>query len=456
MPKKKKTVFVCQECGYDTVKWLGKCPGCGAWNTLKEEIVADEKNRSRSVGIGNSSKVEKIGNVEVSDLPRFSSGSGEFDRVLGGGIIPGSLTLLVGDPGVGKSTLTLSTAANVAESGKKALYATGEESARQVRMRADRLNAVADNLFVVSETNLSVIETHTENTKPDLLIIDSVQTMFRPELESAPGSVSQVRECAVELLKIAKTMGIAIFIIGHVTKDGSLAGPRVLEHIVDTVIYFEGERHASYRVLRAVKNRFGSTNELGLFEMRESGLQDVPDASKMFLSERVGDSGTVVIPVMEGTRPLLVELQALAAQTPYVPPRRTSDAVDIKSLQLLLAVLEKRVRLPLGTCDVYVKVAGGIKIDEPAADLGICAAIASSFSSRPLMDKTVLFGEVGLSGELRAVSQAENRVREAKRMGFKNVVLPNKNLKDIKNVFKDINFYGADILREALTLALPR
>ncbi|MBO6177623.1 MAG: DNA repair protein RadA [Selenomonadaceae bacterium] len=456
MPKKKKSVYVCQECGYDTVKWLGKCPGCGAWNTLKEEIVPDEKSRSLSVGVGNNSKVEKIGDVKVSDLPRFSSGSGEFDRVLGGGIIPGSLTLLVGDPGVGKSTLTLSTAAKVANGGKKALYATGEESARQVRMRADRLNAIADNLFVVSETNLSLIENHTENTKPDLLIIDSVQTMFRPELESAPGSVSQVRECAVELLRIAKTMGIAIFIIGHVTKDGSLAGPRVLEHIVDTVIYFEGERHASYRVLRAVKNRFGSTNELGLFEMRETGLEDVPDASKMFLSERVGDSGTVVIPVMEGTRPLLVELQALAAQTPYVPPRRTSDAIDIKSLQLLLAVLEKRVRLPLGTCDVYVKVAGGIKIDEPAADLGICAAIASSFSSRPLRDKTVLFGEVGLSGELRAVNQAENRVREAKRLGFKNVVLPNKNLKDLKNVFKDINFYGADILRDALTLALPR
>lgn len=456
MTKKKKTAYVCQECGYDSPRWLGKCPGCGAWNTLKEEIIAQTDNRGLNTSIGEKSKVLPIGNVTVEDLPRFTTGSTEFDRVLGGGIIPGSLVLIVGDPGVGKSTLTLSTSANVARHNKKVLYATGEESARQVRMRADRLKAVAENLFVVSETNLNTIENHVENTKPDLLIIDSIQTMFRPELESAPGSVSQVRESAVELLKIAKSQHIAIFIIGHVTKEGSLAGPRVLEHIVDTVLYFEGERHASYRVLRAVKNRFGSTNELGLFEMRESGLKDVPDASKLFLSDRQGDPGTVVIPTMEGTRPLLVELQALAAQTPYVPPRRTSDAIDIKSLQLLLAVLEKRVHLPLGTCDVYVKVAGGIKIEEPAADLGICAAIASSFSGRVLREKTILFGEVGLSGELRAVGQTEARIMEARRLGFKNVVLPKKNLKEIEKSFNDMNLYGAEILREALSLALPR
>lgn len=456
MAKKKKTMYVCQECGHDSSKWYGKCPACGAWNTLKEEIVTEHDNRSFSVGIGGKSKVESIGNVETEDLPRFSAGSKELDRVLGGGIIPASLVLIVGDPGVGKSSLTLATCAKVAREGKKVLYVTGEESARQVRMRADRLNAIADNLFVVSETNLSTIENHIENTEPKLLIIDSIQTMFRPELDSAPGSVSQVRESAVELLRIAKSKGIAVFIIGHVTKDGSLAGPRVLEHIVDTVLYFEGERHASYRTLRAVKNRFGSTNELGLFEMRETGLMDVPDASKMFLSDRQGDPGTVVIPTMEGTRPLLVELQALASQTPYVPPRRTSDAVDIKSLQLLLAVLEKRVHLPLGTCDVYVKVAGGIKIDEPAADLGICAAIASSFSGRPLRNGTIIFGEVGLSGELRAVGQMEQRVMEAKRLGFKNVVLPQKNLRDIEKTFPTMKLYGAEILREALTLALPR
>lgn len=456
MAKRKKSAYVCQECGYDSPRWLGKCPGCGGWNTLKEEIISDGESRGLSIGIGGKSKVEAIGNVEIEDLPRFSAGSKEFDRVLGGGIIPGSLVLIVGDPGVGKSSLTLSTSATVARANRKVLYVTGEESARQVRMRADRLNAIADNLFVVSETNLNLVENHIENTNPNLIIVDSIQTMFRPELESAPGSVSQVRESAVELLRIAKSKNTAIFIIGHVTKDGSLAGPRVLEHIVDTVLYFEGERHASYRVLRAVKNRFGSTNELGLFEMRESGLKDVTDASKLFLSDRQGDPGTVVIPTVEGTRPLLVELQALAAQTPYIPPRRTSDAVDIKSLQLLLAVLEKRIHLPLGTCDIYVKVAGGIKIDEPAADLGICVAIASSFSGRALKDHAIVFGEVGLSGELRAVGQTEARVMEARRLGFKNVILPKKNLKEIEKSFNDMNLYGAEILREALTLALPR
>lgn len=460
MAKKKKTRYVCQECGYDSLQWLGKCPGCGSWNTMVEEIVPEETQGAGKggvrLGLSDAQKPQPIAEVETRDLPRFTTGSPELDRVLGGGVIPGSMVLIVGDPGVGKSSLTLEACAQVARQGKTVLYVTGEESTRQVRMRADRLDALADTLLVVSETNLETIEAHIENTHPALLVIDSIQTMLRPDIASAPGSVSQVRECACTLLRIAKTHGIAAFLIGHVTKEGSLAGPRVLEHIVDTVLYFEGERNAEYRVLRAVKNRFGSTNELGLFEMREAGLVDVPDASKLFLSEREADSGTVIIPTVEGTRPLLVELQALVAPTPYVPPRRTSDAVDIKRIQLLLAVLEKRVHLQIGACDVYVKVAGGIRIDEPAADLGICVAMASSFAGRLLRPKTIVFGEVGLSGEVRAVSQAELRVHEAKRLGFRHVVLPRKNYEQIADGVSGITLYGAATIGEALKLAMPR
>ncbi|MCI7331286.1 MAG: DNA repair protein RadA [Selenomonadaceae bacterium] len=464
MAKKKKTAFVCQECGYDSPKWLGRCPGCGQWNTMVEEIVAPEPAQAGGLSLGLTDAVppQPIGEIETEDLPRYGTGSGELDRVLGGGVIPGSLVLIVGDPGVGKSSLTIRVCADVARAGKKVLYVTGEESTRQVRMRADRLHALADSLYVVSETNLETIANHIAKVKPELLVIDSIQTIFKPDVTSAPGSVSQVRECAVELLRIAKSGGIATFIIGHVTKDGSLAGPRVLEHIVDTVLFFEGERNAEYRVLRAIKNRFGSTNELGLFEMRESGLMDVPDASKLFLSDRREDSGTVIIPTVEGTRPLLVELQALVAPTPYVPPRRTADSVDIKRIQLLLAVLEKRVHLSIGACDVYVKVAGGIRIDEPAADLGICVAMASSFANRLLRSQTIVFGEVGLSGEVRAVSQAEVRVREAQRLGFKAAVLPAKNYRQLmadaetKAALADIQLFPAATIAEALKLAMPR
>lgn len=456
MPKKKKTVYVCQQCGYDTLKWVGKCPGCGAWNTLVEEIVTPEAESGGRTGLSDAAPPKPIGEVELEDMPRFGTGSGELDRVLGGGVIPGSMVLIVGDPGVGKSSLTLRVCAEIARAGRKVLYVTGEESTRQVRMRADRLGALADNLLVVSETNLATIETHALNVQPDLLVIDSIQTVFKPEIQSAPGSVSQVRECAVDLLRISKTQGLASFIIGHVTKEGNLAGPRVLEHIVDTVLFFEGERNAEYRVLRAVKNRFGSTNELGLFEMREVGLVDVPDASKLFLSDREQDTGTVIIPTVEGTRPLLVEVQALVAPTPYVPPRRTADSVDIKRIQLLLAVLEKRVHLSIGACDVYVKVAGGIRIDEPAADLGLCVAMASSFANRLTRPKTIVFGEVGLSGEVRAVSQAESRVAEAKRLGFKSVVLPIKNFRQLSGEIKGIELFGAETVSEALKLAMPR
>lgn len=459
---KSKTMFVCQECGYDTPKWLGRCPGCGKWNTLVEEVVkkaVDSRQQGLSLGLSDSSKPCPISEVAVEDLPRIATGSGELDRVLGGGIIPGSMVLIVGDPGIGKSSLTLKVCANEAKAKRRVLYVTGEESVRQVRMRADRLDAVDDGLLVVSETNLETIEKHIESVKPEILVIDSIQTVYRPDVQSAPGSVSQVRECAVEILRVAKSQGIAAFIVGHVTKDGTLAGPRVLEHIVDTVLYFEGGSNSEYRILRAVKNRFGSTNEIGLFEMRDIGLVDVPDASKLFLSERTEDSGSIIVPTVEGTRPLLVEIQALVAKTPYVPPHRTSDSVDLKRLQLLLAVLEKRVHLAIGACDVYVKVAGGIKIDEPAADLGICVAMASSFAGRLLRPQTVVFGEVGLSGEVRAVSQAEGRIREAARLGFTSAILPKKNLDQLTgfdNKALGINLYGVSNLTDALKISMPK
>lgn len=458
---KKKTMFVCQQCGYDAPKWLGRCPGCGQWNTMVEEVIQQEKDSRQqglNLGLSDKSRPVPITQVRVEDLPRITSGSGELDRVLGGGIIPGSMVLIVGDPGIGKSSLNLKVCSNLAEAGKSVLYVTGEESTRQVRMRADRLNAVSEKLMIASETNLEVIEKHILDIKPSLLVIDSIQTIFRPDVQSAPGSVSQVRECAVELLRIAKTNGISVLVIGHVTKDGTLAGPRVLEHIVDTVLYFEGGSNSEYRLLRAVKNRFGSTNEIGLFEMRGIGLVDVPDASKLFLSERTEDAGSIIVPTMEGTRPLLVEVQALVAKTPYVPPHRTSDSVDLKRLQLLLAVLEKRVHLSIGACDVYVKVAGSIRIDEPAADLGICVAMASSFAGRLLRPQTIVFGEVGLAGEIRAVSQAEGRIREAARLGFSNAILPQKNLEQLKGLDKElgVRLFGAVNLQDALAVAMPR
>jgi len=450
---KKKTAYVCQECGYDTLKWLGRCPGCGAWNTMVEEVIAPQTSSGLRLGLSTSAKPESIENVLVEDMPRFLTGSGELDRVLGGGVIPGSMVLIVGDPGVGKSSLTLKVCADIAQAQGTVLYITGEESTRQIRMRADRLEAVAKALLVLSETNLEMIEQQILAVKPKFVVVDSIQTIFNPNVQSAPGSVSQVRECSVELLRIAKSNGIAIFLIGHVTKDGTLAGPRVLEHIVDTVLYFEGERNAQFRVLRAVKNRFGSTNEIGLFEMRDIGLVDVPDASKLFLSDLQAESGSIVVPTVEGTRPLLVEVQALVAQTPYMPPRRTSDYVDIKRIQLLLAVLEKRVHLSIGACDVYVKVAGGIKIDEPAIDLGLSVALASSFRNSLILPQTIIFGEVGLAGEVRAVSQAEVRIYEAIKMGFKHVILPKKNLERLPKKMA-IQLHGVDNVKEALNIAI--
>ena len=453
---KKTTAFFCQECGHESSKWLGKCPSCGNWNTFVEEAIAPKLKNDKLVTISNMEKPLPIAKVDTQDLPRFATGSGELDRVLGGGLIPGSVILIAGDPGIGKSSLTLAVCANIARNGRKVLYITGEESARQIRMRADRLDAIADDLLICAETNFERIATHIENVKPEFVVIDSIQTIFKTSLDSAPGSVSQIRECAAGLMRIAKTDGIATCIIGHVTKDGNLAGPRVLEHIVDTVLFFEGERTADLRVLRAIKNRFGATSEIGLFEMRDIGLIDVPDASKLFLPDKEDDIGSVIIPTVEGTRPLLVEVQALVAPTPFMPPRRTSDSVDIKRIQLLLAVLEKRVHLTIGACDVYVKTSGGIRIDEPAADLAITIAMASSFANRKLLPKCVIFGEVGLGGEVRAVSKARQRVEEANRMGFESIILPKKSYVEVNRSSLTARLIPVETVRDAMRVAMPR
>ena len=454
---KKKIKYVCQECGAESPKWLGKCPACGNWNTLVEEEISSEIKNPHALTTAFETP-RRIAEVDMEELPRFMTGSGELDRVLGGGLIPGSIILIAGDPGVGKSSLTLAVCANVARSGKRVLYVTGEESSRQIRMRAERLNALADELFICAENNFERITHHVEKVEPELLIVDSIQTIYKSDIESAPGSVSQVRECSAGLMRLSKSLGVTTFIIGHVTKDGSLAGPRVLEHIVDTVLFFEGERSADFRVLRAIKNRFGATSEIGLFEMRDTGLEDVPDASKLFLPEKADDIGSVIVPTVEGTRPLLVEVQALVAPTPFMPPRRTSDSVDIKRIQLLLAVLEKRLHLSIGACDVYVKTAGGIKIDEPATDLPVAIALSSSFANRKLLPQCVIFGEVGLSGEIRAVSKARQRVEESVRMGFTNIVLPKKNFAEVSKLSSatKANLISVENLRDALKISMPR
>ena len=442
---KKKIKYVCQECGAESVKWLGRCPSCGKWNTLVEE-VAEEVSTKHALTTAYEIP-RRIAEVDLTELPRFSTGSGELNRVLGGGLIPGSIILIAGDPGVGKSSLTLAVCAYVARNSRRVLYVTGEESSRQIRMRAERLNALADELFICAENNFERITQHVDKISPELLIVDSIQTIYKSDIESAPGSVSQVRECSAGLMRLSKSNGVTTFIIGHVTKDGNLAGPRVLEHIVDTVLFFEGERNADFRVLRAIKNRFGATSEIGLFEMRDTGLEDVPDASKLFLSEKTDDIGSVIVPTVEGTRPLLVEVQALVAPTPFMPPRRTSDSVDVKRIQLLLAVLEKRIHL-----------AGGIKIDEPATDLPISIALASSFANRKLLPQCVIFGEVGLSGEVRAVSKARQRVEESARMGFENIILPKKNFAEVSKLptSTKLNLFPVENLRDAMKISMPR
>ena len=423
MAKGKKTVFFCQNCGYESVKWMGQCPGCQQWNTFVEESVTEassgkKQQRSRKQPVS-------LAEIQTEKEERTATGIGELDRVLGGGIVGGSLVLVGGDPGIGKSTLLLQVCRLLSLAGKKVLYISGEESLRQIKLRAQRLGSFNDNLLLLCETNLTDIREAAQKQKPEIMVIDSIQTMYNEDVSSAPGSVSQVRESTGMLLQIAKGMGISVFIVGHVTKDGSVAGPRVLEHMVDTVLYFEGDRHASYRILRSVKNRFGSTNEIGVFEMRGDGLAEVRNPSEFMLSGKPqGASGSIVACSMEGTRPILIEVQALVCRSSFGIPRRTAAGTDFNRVNLLMAVLEKRGRMNLSECDAYVNIAGGIKMTEPALDLAILLAVASSYRDIVIPDRVVAFGEVGLSGEVRAVSMAQQRVREAKKLGFETVILP--------------------------------
>ena len=409
MAKTKSNVFFCQECGYESAKWMGQCPGCRAWNSFVEEPVIKTSGKSVSRMTGVSLKPMTLDEIETTETERISSGMAEFDRVLGGGIVPGSLVLVGGDPGIGKSTILLQVCKNLAASGVSTLYVSGEESLKQIKMRAGRIGEFTKDVKFVCETNLSQIEGIVKKEGPQVVIIDSIQTMCNEEISSAPGSVSQVRESTSVLMQIAKKQGIMIFIVGHVTKEGTVAGPRVLEHMVDTVLYFEGDRHAAYRILRGVKNRFGSTNEIGVFEMRENGLCEVANPSEYMLNGRPAHaSGSVVACSMEGTRPILVEIQALVCRTSFGIPRRTAAGTDCNRVNLLLAVLEKRLNMPLSSCDAYINIAGGIRMNEPAIDLAMVLAIISSYQDKPIDEKTIVFGEVGLSGEVRAVSMVNS------------------------------------------------
>lgn len=418
---KSRTRYVCQSCGHESARWVGRCPGCEAWNTLVEEIVATGPGARAAQG--RPGRSVRLADVESGSEPRFPTGIEEFDRVLGGGIVPGSVVLVAGDPGIGKSTLMTEVAALLAPQG--VLYVCGEESPAQVRLRADRLEVDGSDVRLLAETDVDTILASAEELDPSVAVIDSIQTLYRPDLPSAPGSVAQVRECAALLMRRAKSSGMATFVVGHVTKDGTIAGPRVLEHMVDTVVHLEGDRHHAYRVLRAVKNRFGSTNEIGVFEMQSSGLKPVANPSEIFLSERnTGASGSAVICAVEGTRPVLAEIQALVTPTSYPSPQRTADGFDTRRLQLLLAVLEKREGIRLAAQDVFVNVAGGLRLTEPAVDLGIAMAVVSSLRDRALPADTVVIGEVGLSGEVRSVPQLATRLKEAAKLGFRSAVVP--------------------------------
>ncbi len=452
MKSKIKTVYVCQACGSQSPRWMGKCPDCGAWNTMVEE----QMEKSKDIGSAKRGSVTEpvlLGEIQARDEDRFVTKIGELDRVLGGGIVAGSVVLIGGDPGIGKSTLVLQMLNQVSALRGKALYVSGEESPAQIKMRALRLGVKTENLYVLAETQLEEIIHAADGLQPQVLVVDSVQTVFTSELPSAPGSVSQVREVSGRLMLHAKRTGVPTFLIGHVTKDGAIAGPRVLEHIVDTVLYFEGDKGHSFRVLRAVKNRFGSTNEIGVFEMKESGLAEVANPSELFLAERPADAtGSVVVSSIEGTRPILAELQALVAPSKLTMPRRTCIGVDFNRVSLLLAVLEKRVGMHLMGMDVFVNIVGGLKIDEPAIDLGVIAAVASSFREKAINAQTVVMGEVGLAGEVRAISQAEARLKDAAKLGFTRCVLPMLNVEKLEKTaaLKKMELMGVRTVDEAM------
>ncbi len=432
---KVKSAYFCKECGYESAKWMGQCPACRAWNSMTEEIIHAKSGVTGKSALKKSVAPTLLSEISLTEQDRISCGIGELDRVLGGGIVPGSLILVGGDPGIGKSTLLLQMCRSLVKERHQVLYISGEESLKQIRMRADRLGSFEQDMLLLCETNLTDIERVIRDGKPEVVIIDSIQTMYDEEVSSAPGSVSQVREATAVLLQLSKSLGISIFIVGHVTKEGTVAGPRVLEHMVDTVLYFEGDRHASYRMLRGVKNRFGSTNEIGVFEMREEGLTEVLNPSEYMLNGRPENaSGTVAACTIEGTRPILIEIQALVCQTNFGIPRRQVSGADLNRLNLLMAVLEKRLGLSLGNCDAYVNMAGGMRIVEPAVDLGIAMAIVSSFINQPLDDKMIAVGEVGLSGEVRAVSMIEQRVGEAVKMGFTACVVPKVSVERLKGL----------------------
>ena len=455
MAKGKKSIFFCQNCGHEEAKWLGQCPACGEWNTFVEEKTDSGITRGTTAGARavresvREAKVVPLTEVTADDETRCKTGIHELDRVLGGGIVPGSLVLVGGDPGIGKSTLLLQVCRVLAET-KKVLYISGEESQAQIKLRANRMGDFTSNLYLLCETNLDIIRGVIEKERPQLVIIDSIQTMYSDDVASAPGSVSQVRESTNIFLQLAKGLCIPIFIVGHVTKEGTVAGPRVLEHMVDTVLYFEGDRHASYRILRAVKNRFGSTNEIGVFEMRQEGLAEVENPSEYMLSGRPENaSGSVVACSIEGTSPILIEIQALVCQSNFGMPRRTAAGTDYNRVNLLMAVLEKRLGMALGNADAYVNIAGGIRMNEPAIDLGIVMAIVSSFRNRPIDEKTIVFGEVGLSGEVRAVNMPEQRVAEAKKLGFETCILPEVSLKMVKGI-RGIRLIGVKNIGDAV------